>query len=172
MASRICGPHAPRPEVARQHMGSRPLPLRLVLDTNVWLDWLVFNDVAIAPIKSAVDSGQAQIFIDAACTEELTRVLGYRLQRSYLNTDRRAGCLAELSRVADLFATPPVRGSSLPACHDADDQKFLELARDCRADYLVTKDRALLVLATRKFNTIPFDVMTPAQMRVALCAPA
>ena len=28
--------------------------MRLVLDTNVWLDWLVFDDPALAPLKDAV----------------------------------------------------------------------------------------------------------------------
>lgn len=31
--------------------------LRLVLDTNVWLDWLAFGDPSVAAIKSAVAAG-------------------------------------------------------------------------------------------------------------------
>ena len=27
---------------------------RLVLDTNVWLDWLVFGEPALAPLKAAI----------------------------------------------------------------------------------------------------------------------
>jgi len=46
---------------------SVPPPLRLVLDTNVWLDWLVFDDPSIAAIKAAVETKRAEIFIDAAC---------------------------------------------------------------------------------------------------------
>ena len=33
------------------------LPMRLVLDTNVWIDWLVFDDPSIAPLKAAQQSG-------------------------------------------------------------------------------------------------------------------
>ena len=31
--------------------------MRLVLDTNVWLDWLIFDDPAIAPLRTARDGG-------------------------------------------------------------------------------------------------------------------
>ena len=41
------------------------MTLRLVLDTNVWLDWLVFDDPGIAPLKLAVRTGAACVFINA-----------------------------------------------------------------------------------------------------------
>ncbi|MDP3138558.1 MAG: PIN domain-containing protein, partial [Burkholderiaceae bacterium] len=43
------------------------MSLRLVLDTNIWLDWLVFNDPGIAPIRAAVEAGGAEIYISEAC---------------------------------------------------------------------------------------------------------
>jgi predicted nucleic acid-binding protein len=49
--------------------------LRLVLDTNIWLDWLVFDDPAVMPLKSACSEGLARIAINAACLDELGRVL-------------------------------------------------------------------------------------------------
>ena len=48
----------------------------------------------------------------------------------------------------------------MPRCYDPDDQMFLELARDCRADALITKDRDLLALATRKVTLLPFHILT------------
>ena len=45
--------------------------LRLILDTNIWLDWLVFGDPSIAPIRAAVAAKRAEVFIDAACEAEL-----------------------------------------------------------------------------------------------------
>ena len=38
--------------------------MRLVLDTNVWLDWLAFDDPGVAPLKAAVAEGRAEIYID------------------------------------------------------------------------------------------------------------
>ena len=55
-----------------------------------------------------------------------------------------------------------------PVCRDPADQKFLELARDCEADFLVTKDRALLALARRQDPALSFRIVTPEQLREAI----
>ena len=57
--------------------------MRLVLDTNVWLDWLVFDDPSVAAIKAAVAENRAEVFIDAACEAEFERALGYDLGRKF-----------------------------------------------------------------------------------------
>ena len=49
--------------------------MRLVLDTNIWLDWLVFNDPAVMPLKSARSDGLVRIAINSAGLEELGRIL-------------------------------------------------------------------------------------------------
>ncbi len=148
------------------------MPLRLVLDTNIWLDWLVFNDPGAAPIKSAVASGQAEVFIALACEQELERVMATPLGKLTLDASTQAACLAECRRVAQMVAAEAIEGdhAKMPACRDPDDQKFLELASACRADFLVTKDLALLELARRKLRPLPFRIVTPQQMNAALSA--
>jgi predicted nucleic acid-binding protein len=131
--------------------------MRLVLDTNVWLDWLVFGDAEVAPLRAAVARGRARVFIDAACEAELARVLAYPLGRLRLDAQAQAACLAECRRIACRGERAAAPAWTLPACRDPDDQKFLELARDCGADLLLTKDRALLELARRT----PFRIVTP-----------
>ena len=49
------------------------------------------------------------------------------------------------------------------ALGDPDDQKFLELADECAADFLVTKDRALLDLGRRKSRPLSFRIVTPKE---------
>lgn len=131
--------------------------MRLVLDTNVWLDWLVFDDPAVGPIRAAVQQGRAKVFIDAACEAELARVLAYPLGRIRLDAAAQAACLAECRRLTGGGDAVAPLDCELPACSDPEDQKFLELARDCRADLLVTKDRALLALRRRA----PFRIVAP-----------
>jgi putative PIN family toxin of toxin-antitoxin system len=125
----------------------------------VWLDWLVFDDPAIAPIKAAVAAERAQVFIDAACEAELERALGYDLGKRSVDI---AKCLAECRRVAKRIEPELTEAESagLPRCRDRDDQKFLEAALAARADFLVTKDKALLDLARRR-NAVPFRIFTP-----------
>ncbi len=138
---------------------------RLALDTNVWLDWLVFHDPGVAPIKGAVANGNACIFISSACLTELTRVLGYALSGRALDAAAQAAalaqCVALTHAVEDCIEAHAI--DMLPKCEDPDDQIFLELARDCRADFLLTKDRDLLALATRKVKPLPFRIVTPRE---------
>jgi putative PIN family toxin of toxin-antitoxin system len=150
------------------------MPLRLVLDTNVWLDWLVFDDASVMPLKAAVDRGGAEIFIDDACAGELTAVLAYPLRKQILCVGVQAACIAECRRIARAVTSQAAAdvpaADPLPKCRDADDQKFLELARACRADFLVTRDLLLLELARRKIRRAPFAIVTPAQLAPALAA--
>jgi putative PIN family toxin of toxin-antitoxin system len=150
------------------------MPLRLVLDTNVWLDWLVFDDPGMAVIKKTVAIHDAIVFATIACEQELQRVLTYPMRKLPLNPDRQADYLGQFRRIvrlpeADAHGDP----ITLPRCKDADDQKFLELARDCSADFLITWDRDLLVFARRKYQPLPFRIVTPAQFSCTRsCAPA
>ena len=146
------------------------MPLRLVLDTNVWLDWLVFQDPGVAALKTAVTGGRAQIFIDPACAQELERALTYQLQKKLLDAGAQAACLAECRRITCKNEGGRMKDEKtpLPTCRDPHDQKFLELARDCGADFLVTKDNALLELARRKVRPAPFRIVTPRQLAEAL----
>ncbi len=138
---------------------------RLALDTNIWLDWLVFADAGVVPIQQAVARGAATVFISTACEVELARVLGYPLSGRALNADAQTTALAQCRAIARAIsdATEPHAIAALPRCADPDDQMFLELARDCRADALITKDRDLLALATRKMRPLPFRILTPRE---------
>jgi putative PIN family toxin of toxin-antitoxin system len=135
-------------------------PKRIVLDTNIWLDWLVFKDLSLLTLKKAFSEGQAEIFIDAACEAELERVLAYDLARHTLAAAAQAACLAECRRIAQRIdaAAPETERRLLPRCVDPDDQKFLELALAARAECLVTKDHKLLELARR---TKAFRILNP-----------
>jgi putative PIN family toxin of toxin-antitoxin system len=118
--------------------------MRLVLDTQVWLDWLVFDEPALAGLRAAVGEGRADVLIDPACLAELERVLAYPLGRSV----DAAACLEQCEKVV-IKIEPVASAGGLPVCRDPDDQKFLTLAAAARADCLVTRDRELLRLARR-----------------------
>jgi putative PIN family toxin of toxin-antitoxin system len=143
--------------------GAGRIAARLVLDTNVWLDWLVFGDPLAAPIRAAVFTGRAVIFIDDACAAELARVLAYPLGRRSLDAAGQAAAIAECGRFAQRIERESLKEgpiSALPRCRDPDDQKFLEAAAAARADMLLTKDAALLELGRRRAKP-PFRILTP-----------
>lgn len=141
--------------------------MQLVLDTNVWIDWLVFNDPSVGPLREAHRKAAIQIVIDQACLAELREVLGYPEFR--LTEAQRQAALAQVDHCSsrnepamDILCT------TLPRCADADDQKFLELARDARADWLITRDKALLRLGKKRLLAAGFRVGTPQQWMEAV----
>jgi putative PIN family toxin of toxin-antitoxin system len=137
--------------------------MRLALDTNVWLDWLVFDDPGIARLKMARKSGAVEIAIDPPCRAELARVLAY--SRFGLDGPSQAMLIAEADRLSVLLdALSYPTGDRLPACSDPDDVKFLALASASRADWLITKDKALLANSRkRKPFPISYRIGTPEQ---------
>jgi putative PIN family toxin of toxin-antitoxin system len=144
---------------------------RVILDSNVWIDILVFDDPDARPIHAALESGALRALIDARCLTELTRVLDYP-QFVARKVDKEAA-LAAVGRLAE-FVTPEAAGAPpedarpLPNCKDRDDQKFLELAYAAHADWLVSKDRAVLKLAKRIARDFGFRIAQPAPF-VAAC---
>ena len=138
-------------------------PRRIVLDTNIWLDWLVFRDASVLFLRDALAGGRVEIVIDAACEAELERVLAYDLAKHSLDAGAQAAALAECRRIARRIdaAAPEAARGNLPRCVDPDDQKFLELALAARADCLVTKDHKLLELARRR---PPFAILKPGAL--------
>ena len=58
--------------------------------------------------------------------------------------------------------------TDLPCCMDPDDQKFLELSRNAKANWLLTKDKALLKLANKTLLTSGFKVDTPSRWAAAI----
>ena len=137
--------------------------LRLVLDTQVWLDWLVFDDPGVRPLRTAVEGGRAHVYMDAACDAELERVLAYDLGKHSIAPPAQAAALAQARRLSRRIENTlsSAERAGLPRCRDADDQIFLEAALAARADVLVTKDRALLELSRRRTRPLPFRVAKP-----------
>ena len=122
-------------------------PMPIVLDTNIVLDLLVFNDVAAKPLRQALDAGALDWLATPPMRDELERVLGYPLIVSRLVSCQlsAAEVLAAFDRSARLAAVPP---KASVTCSDADDQIFIDLAVAHQAT-LLSKDQAVLSMQKR-----------------------
>ncbi len=139
---------------------NEPIPHKplLVLDTNVVLDWVAFDDPRAQPMVSAIERGALRAATNAACLQELRRALGYaQVKLDAIAQARAFERYAAHAVVLDMTesGSPP----ELPLCEDPDDQKFLQLAWHARASHLVTRDKALLKLARRLSDR--FSVLAP-----------
>jgi putative PIN family toxin of toxin-antitoxin system len=128
--------------------------LTLVIDSNVLVSLLVFDDARYRGIQAAWRAGRLRVMVDEACAAEFLRVLGYPQLK--LDAGRRSAIAAAFRAAVTVHAGKAEAAARLPQCADADDQKFLELAAACGADCLVTGDRELLKLARRA----PFAIVS------------
>lgn len=116
----------------------------VVLDTNIVLDLLVFEDPATPPLRQSLQQGALLWLATPAMRDELARVLAYPKIISRLSgRGIGANCvLAGFDGAARLVAVP---ARAFVTCRDADDQKFVDLAAAHRC-LLLSKDRAVLCL--------------------------
>lgn len=123
------------------------VPPLLVIDTNIVLDLLVFEDPAHVPLRDAVQQGHVVWLATAAMRDELERVLAYPqiARRLAARLKPAHAVLAQFdgwSRRVQPAARAPVR------CRDPDDQIFIDLAVAHRAG-LLSKDALVLRLRKR-----------------------
>jgi uncharacterized protein len=140
--------------------------MKLVLDTNVVLDWLVFAEPSLAGLSEQVESGRVQVITDMNAMEELRSVLP-RLELK-LDPVRQELVFAQY-RAHTLLTEPGDRQlpPDFPRCKDPDDNPFLELAYRSTSTALVSKDKAVLRLR-RRVRAFGFEVMNVEQMIAAL----
>ncbi len=122
--------------------------MRLVIDTNIALDLLVFDDPDRASLAASLSTGEAQWIATAAMRDELERVLGYPLIASRLLAGGRAAAqvLADFDRRTRRIDAAPPRAPYV--CSDPDDQIFVDLAV-AEGARLLSKDRAVLSMKKR-----------------------
>ncbi len=131
---------------------------RIVLDTNVCLDLFVFRDPRWQHLLNAMQQDQVECVTSSSCRMEWTLVLNYK--KLALTEIQQQTLLAEFDSLIQV--TPDVEATiKLPVCRDKDDQKFLVLAHAAQADFLITKDKALLKLARKTTRLGLFTIASP-----------
>lgn len=135
-------------------------PATLVLDTNAWLDLLVFRDPSLSGLAEAVHAGGVRVATDARALAEFARVLRYGALK--LDEPTAAAYFAAARSLACVIDVTPLQ---LPRCPDPDDQMFLEIAVAAHAIALITRDAALLGMSRRMERDYGFRIVKPARWR-------
>lgn len=127
---------------------------KVIIDTNIIVSALLFDNSI--PQKALDLANQQNIIVFSAATiAELETVLERRKFDKYASPKIRQAFLSELISSAQIVE---IR-TQVVICRDPKDNKFLELAVDGNANYLVTGDRDLLTLDSFRKT----EILTPAQ---------
>lgn len=118
----------------------------VVLDTNILLDIFVFNDERALHLKQAMMDGSIPAIASQKTLLEFADVISRPLFK--LDESTQESILAQWQSIARLqddsnLATAPWK------CQDPDDQIFLDLAYQLRPAILISKDNAVLHIASR-----------------------
>lgn len=140
-----------------------------MIDTNVWLDWLLFGDPATSTLDLAYGDRRVEVLASCAMRQEFGDVLSRDVMDRPLHKsfgDPAAARTMLMDRYDErlrLCPEPPA-GQLRPT--DPDDQVFIDLAIAQRASWLLTRDRALLRLARRAWRDYAVRITVPAEFRL------
>jgi len=132
--------------------------LRVVLDTNVLLSGIAYPASVPGKIMAAWRHGSVDVLLSGYILDELRRVLPRLAHRHGLTMAEIDDLVDALSIQAEVIEPLPVAEQDL---RDVDDQPvlgtLLAALKTTGADYLLTGDKDLLVLAER------YPIMAPAK---------
>ncbi|XVJ68489.1 MAG: putative toxin-antitoxin system toxin component, PIN family [Rhizobacter sp.] len=142
-----------------QQTAPRPPPT-VVLDTNVVLEaWVFENDDSISLMR-AVGTRKLQWLATHEMRDELIHVLdrglGPRWPASWSTLQER------WDSHATARSSEANKAAHWPRCTDKDDQKFIDFALQQQARWLISRDRAVLKLASRCAK-LGLTVLTPSR---------
>ena len=126
--------------------------LRVVLDTNVLVSGLTYPGSIPGHIVSSWRQGALDLVLSRHILDEVVRVLP-RLSRVQLSSSEIRDLVDSLMFLADVVEPDAERD---PTLRDPANQQVLGTLRASRADYLITGDKDLLLLAGK------YPIVTPA----------
>lgn len=137
----------------------------LVLDSNCWLDLLVFYDPSVNLLRHAIESKAVIALVCEPMRQEMCQVLS----RPWICRDRDADAvMIDFDRLGTMRSIPATQRLQL-ACADQDDQIFLDLAIEQKASYLVSKDRQLLRLAKKSLQRFQLAILRQDSLAFQQC---
>ena len=127
--------------------------LRVVLDTNVLVSGLAYPGSIPGHIVSVWRQGGIDVVLSRYILDEIASVLP-RLSQIQLSSTEIQDLIDSLMFLADVIEPD---AEQEPTLRDPADQHVLGTLRASRADYLITGDRDLIVLAGK------YPIVTPAE---------
>src|SRR3989338_11525442 len=116
--------------------------IKVILDANIYASFFLTHGETIASIFALWKSGDFEVFASIDIIAEVYRIFNYKkIQKRITSLDKKALTQILVDHAERIYPQERTHVSN-----DPDDEKYLEVASACQADYLVTGDRDLLSL--------------------------
>jgi hypothetical protein len=113
---------------------------RIVLDTNIWIHFLISNDYSF--LDKGLKDDSVKLLFSSELLEEFLEVVSRPKFSDYFSHKDIIDILSTIEIHAEFIKVK----SRLTICRDDKDNFLLSLAKDSSADYLITGDKDLLEL--------------------------
>ena len=119
-------------------------PLKLIVDTNLWVSFIISNKLNL--LDPLLIAGDARLLFSVELLAEIQETIGKPRLKKFFG----ANALEQMLSVFEPFIDLVNVESIVTVCRDPRDNFLLALAKDGKADYLLTGDNDLLVI--KKFR--------------------
>ncbi len=118
--------------------------IKVILDANIYASFFLTGGETIAQIFALWKSGDIEVFASIDIVAEVYRIFRYpKIQKRITSIDKNA-----LMQMLEYLVKRVYPQETTHIVRDSKDEKYIEAASACQADYLVTGDRDLLSLKT------------------------
>jgi predicted nucleic acid-binding protein len=139
---------------------------RIVVDTNILLDIIFFEDPHVEGLKNALENGQLEAWSCDLIWEEFLDVMRrpafYKNEETYQKMIEKALKYFQF----EVSKIPP----STYKCRDPDDQTFIDLAVIKAPCWLISRDLEVLKLA-KKLKLVNVEVTSNKKTKLSLTPP-
>ncbi len=118
--------------------------IKLILDTNLWISFLLSKNYT--QLDNILFVKKAKLIFSQELLEEFLEVVKRPKFRRFFSIENTKELLETIQDHAEFVDVK----SEVKICRDKKDNFLLSLAKDSKADYLITGDKDLLVL--KKFG--------------------
>jgi putative PIN family toxin of toxin-antitoxin system len=115
---------------------------KIILDTNIWISFLISKE--LKKIDTLFEKDKIQFVFSNELIEEFLVVVSRPKFEKYFDKAKVIQILNLIEQIAEITTVK----SKVSICRDSKDNFLLALAKDAKADYLITGDKDLLVLKT------------------------
>jgi putative PIN family toxin of toxin-antitoxin system len=127
-------------------------PLKLIIDTNLWVSFIISNKQSL--LDPFLFNEEARLLFSTELITEIQETIKKPRLKKYFTTNALEEMLSTFEPFIDLIEVKSI----VTVCRDPKDNFLLALAKDGKADYLLTGDKDLLNLT--KFGKTKIKTIT------------